>query len=104
MYIYMPILIEIPGYFMANKWVNKKTYIWNSLILDLSWYDIFEYINNRFNIPIDAIKIMNNCKLYRYDNIENYPIFQSIINNFRYIDIKQKIYTDTMLINVYIMK
>ena len=96
----MPILIEIPGHYINNKWVDRKTYMWNRLISDLSWYNIFEYISNRFNIPINYIKIVNNCKLYKYNDIENYPIFQSIINNFRYIDTKNNIYTDTMLLNV----
>lgn len=100
----MSILIEIPGHFIDTKSINKKTYIWKSCIFDLKWYDIFQYINSRFKIPIDAIRIQNNCKLYKYKNIENYSIFQSIINNFRYIDIKKNIYTNTILLNIHIIK
>ncbi len=104
--MYMSILIEIPGHFIDKSWCNNKTCIWKTHIFDIGWYDIFEYINDRFDVPIDSIRINNSCKLYRYNNIDNYPLFQSIMNEFRYIDLSNNKYTNTLVIstNIYIRK
>jgi hypothetical protein len=98
----MVILIEIPSHFRNNKWNAKKTYIWKTNIFNVNWHDIFEYIGSKFEIPFERIKINNSCKLYKYNNIENYPLFQSIINQFRYVNSKNNMFTDTLLISMMI--
>ena len=94
----MPILIEMPSHYMNNIWIKKKTYCWNTDIFNKNWDDIFTYIQDRFNISLNRIKINNNCKIYVFDKTYEYPKLNTIINNFRYKENNK--YINTILFSI----
>jgi hypothetical protein len=88
----MVVIIDLPYY--------NKTHIWTYSIFNLDWENIFSYISNITRIPLVYIKIHNNCKIYKYNNIIQYPIFKDIINHFRYCNSKTGLFTNDIHINV----
>lgn len=94
----MVVLIDLP--YENKNLKNKKIHIWNEFSLNFKWSEIFEYISYVSKIPIKYIRIHNNCKIYRFDEINNYPLFKDILNNFRYSNSKTGLFTNDLLINV----
>ena len=93
----MSIIIDI-----LNFRSCKNVYVWNNNIHNIDWKDIFHYISKQINIPSKNLQIRNNTRIYKYNNIDEYPIFQSIINNFRYKNNSTGQYIDTLHISLYI--
>jgi hypothetical protein len=93
----MSIIIDI-----LNLISDKRTYVWNINIYDIEWHDIFHYISSQINIPSRYLQIRNHTKIYKYDNIQKYNRFQSIINNFRYKNVVTSKYVNTLYISLYI--
>jgi hypothetical protein len=96
----MSVIIEFSNYLYYKQGCNRKSYCWYYDIHKLNWSLIFNYISDQFRIPISQFSIHNNTKIYKYNNIEHSPLFQSIKNNFRYINIKSGDFTDTILFTV----